>query len=141
MSRRFARLHLPGVRSVRQNCVQRLIKRKRYCTDRPVEIWCDYGGPEGECIWCALPVLSVITCTLVKLLSTNRSTSVLVPLRKKIAVRVQYNCSGGKSTQLQYLSKMYIKDTLIESDSSKSKSQPVKFDLSKSLKVFGLKYT
>ena len=47
--------------------------------------------------------------------------------------------SGGKSTQLSYLSKS--KDTLIENDSSKSESHPVKYYLSKSLKVFGFKYT
>jgi hypothetical protein len=48
--------------------------------------------------------------------------------------------SGGKSTQLSYLSKS--KDTLIENYSSKS--HPVKYFLeylSKSLKVFGFKYT
>ena len=47
--------------------------------------------------------------------------------------------SGGKSSQLSYLSKG--KDNLIENDSSKSESHPVKHYLSKSLKVFGLKYT
>ena len=47
--------------------------------------------------------------------------------------------SGGKSTQLSYLSKS--KDTLIENDSNKSESHPVKYYLSKSLKVFGFKYT
>ena len=45
---------------------------------------------------------------------------------------------GGKSTQLSYLSKS--KDTLlIENDSSKSEIHPVKYYLSKSLKVFGFK--
>ena len=34
-----------------------------------------------------------------------------------------------------------VKITLIENDSSKSKSHPVKYYLSKSLKVFGFKYT
>ena len=33
------------------------------------------------------------------------------------------------------------KDTLIENASSKSESHPVKYYLSKSLKVFGFKYT
>ena len=47
--------------------------------------------------------------------------------------------SDGKSTQLSYLSKS--KDTLIENDSSKSESHTVKYYLSKSLKVFGFKYT
>jgi hypothetical protein len=47
--------------------------------------------------------------------------------------------SGGKNTQLSYLSKS--KDTLIQNDSSKSESHPVKYCLSKSLKVFGFKYT
>ena len=46
---------------------------------------------------------------------------------------------GGKSTQLSHLSKS--KDTLTENDSSKSESHPVKYYLSKSLKVFGFKYT
>ena len=46
--------------------------------------------------------------------------------------------SGGKSTQLSYLSKS--KYTLIENDSSKSESRPVNYYLSKGLKVFGLKY-
>ena len=43
----------------------------------------------------------------------------------------QGRASGGKSTQLPYLSKS--KDTLIENDSSKSESHPVKYYLSKSL--------
>ena len=43
--------------------------------------------------------------------------------------------SGGKSTQLSYLSKS--KDTLKENDSTKSESHPVKCYLSKCLKVFG----
>ena len=47
-----------------------------------------------------------------------------------------YQCV--KSTQLSYLSKS--KDTLIENHSSKSESHPVNYYLSKSLKVFGLKY-
>ena len=48
--------------------------------------------------------------------------------------------SCGKSTQLSYLRKS--KDTLlIETDSNKSESHPVKLYLSKSLKVFGLKYS
>ena len=47
--------------------------------------------------------------------------------------------SGGKSTQLSYLSKS--KDTFIENYSRKSESHPVKYYLSKSLKVFGFKYT
>ena len=46
---------------------------------------------------------------------------------------------GGKSTQLLYLSKS--KDTVIENDSSKSESHPVKHNLSNSLKVFVFKYT
>jgi hypothetical protein len=33
-----------GRRSVRQNVVQCLIQWKRYC---------DYGDPEGDCVWCA----------------------------------------------------------------------------------------
>ena len=45
--------------------------------------------------------------------------------------------SGEESTQLSYLSKS--EDTLIEKDSSES--HPVKFYLSKGLKVFGFKYT
>ena len=45
---------------------------------------------------------------------------------------------GGKGTQ-SYLGKS--KDTIIEYDSSKSESHPVKYYLSKSLKVFGFKYT
>ena len=48
-------------------------------------------------------------------------------------------CSGAKSIQLSYLSKS--KDTLIENDSSKSERHPVNYDFSKSLKVFGFKYT
>jgi hypothetical protein len=44
-----------------------------------------------------------------------------------------------KSTQLLYLSKS--KDILIENDSSKIESHPVKYYLSKILKVFGFKYT
>jgi hypothetical protein len=53
-------------------------------------------------------------------------------------VRVRLS-RGGKSTQLSSLSK--CKDSLIEDASSKSKSHPVKFYLSKSLNIFGLKYT
>ena len=45
--------------------------------------------------------------------------------------------SGGRSTQLSYTSKS--KDALIENNSSKS--HPVKYYLSKSLKVVDLKYT
>ena len=45
--------------------------------------------------------------------------------------------SGGKCTQLSYLSKS--KDTLVENYWSKSEIPPVKYYLSKSLKVFGLK--
>jgi hypothetical protein len=45
--------------------------------------------------------------------------------------------SGGKSTQRSYLSKS--KYTLIENDSSES--HPVKYYLSKSIKVFGFRYT
>ena len=44
-----------------------------------------------------------------------------------------------KSIQLSYLSKS--KDTFIENDSSKSESHPEIYYLSKSLKVFGFKYT
>ena len=47
--------------------------------------------------------------------------------------------SGGKSTQLSYWSKS--KDILIENDSSKSESQPVKCYVSKSLIFGGFKYT
>ena len=47
--------------------------------------------------------------------------------------------SGGKSTQLSYLSKSL--DTLIEPYSSKSESYRVKYYLSKSLKVVGSKCT
>jgi hypothetical protein len=47
--------------------------------------------------------------------------------------------SGGKSTQLSYLNKS--KDTLIENDSSTIESHPVKYYLSKGLKVFGFTYT
>jgi hypothetical protein len=44
-----------------------------------------------------------------------------------------------KSTQLSYLSKCI--DVVIESYSSKNESYRVKYNLSKSLKVFGSKYT
>ena len=44
-----------------------------------------------------------------------------------------HSISGGKSTQLSYLSKSI--DTLIESYSSKSKSRPLKYYLSKSKKL------
>ena len=47
------------------------------------------------------------------------------------------NSSGGKSTQLPYLSKS--KDTLTENDSSES--HPVKYLLSKCQKLFSFKYT
>ena len=46
--------------------------------------------------------------------------------------------SGGTSILLSYLSKS--KDTLIENNSSKSESHPVKYYLSKNLKVFGCIY-
>lgn len=46
--------------------------------------------------------------------------------------------SGGKSTQFSYLNSS--KDILIENDWSKNESHPVKYSLSKSLKVFGFKY-
>ena len=47
--------------------------------------------------------------------------------------------SGVKITQLSYFSKS--KDTVIENDSSKSETHPVKSHLSKCLKEFGFKYT
>ena len=50
-----------------------------------------------------------------------------------------YVCSGGESTQLSYLRKS--KDSLIENESSKSESQPVKYYLSKSIEVSGFKCT
>ena len=40
---------------------------------------------------------------------------------------------------MSYLSKSKV--TLVENDSNKSESQPIKYDLSKSIKVFGFKYT
>jgi hypothetical protein len=49
-----------------------------------------------------------------------------------------HTASGGKRTQLSYLSKS--KDALIENYSSKSESHPVKYYLSESLKVYGFKY-
>ena len=63
-------------------------------------------------------------------------------LRQCFNVVLQYvymllGSSGGKSTQLSYLSKS--KDALIENDSGKS--HPVKYHLSGSLKVIGFKYT
>jgi hypothetical protein len=58
----------------------------------------------------------------------------LSTLLKHLRQRLQA-CCGGKSTQLSYLSKS--KYTLVENDSSKSESHPVKYYLSKSQKVFG----
>ena len=56
-----------------------------------------------------------------------------------VVIQILSKHSGGKSTQLSCLSKS--KDTLLENDSNKSESQPVKRCLIKCLKVFGFKYT
>ena len=63
-------------------------------------------------------------------LNTFRNKKYLNTSRNKLR-----GLSGGKNTQLSYLSKS--KDIFIENDSSKSESHPVKYYLSKSLKVFG----